>query len=279
MKHTSQSKDLIIAIFDSGVGGLSILETVQERWPAARYVYCSDNAHYPYGLKSDSDVVNFSTEVASKVFTKFKPHILIIACNTISTIALPSIRKILPIPVVGVVPAIKPAAIASKSKVIGLLATPATVKRPYTDQLIADFASDCKVIRIGSSLLVDLAEDKTRGRAPDQKLISREIAQFFAEPLLDTVVLGCTHFSLLKKELQTVSPRSITYIDAAQAIMERVSALLSENNLLHLVNLDKGKPDPNTKKLTAVFTAQHESIGALENYLSSFGLKKPFEFI
>ena len=286
MKNSPKTHELTIAIFDSGVGGFSILESVQKRWPTLKYIYCSDNAHYPYGLKSESDVVTFANQAASKIAAKFKPHIFIVACNTASTIALPSVRKTLDIPVVGVVPAIKPAALSSKTKIIGLLATPATVKRPYTDQLIADFASHCKVLCIGSSKLVDLAEEKTRGQRPDPNIISKEIAPFFSDDVntssekrLDTIVLGCTHFSLLKEELLLASKWPINYFDASQAIVERVTTLLSEHQLLQLIPPSKEPLREDSKNLTVVFTAQQDSIYLLESYLVNFGFKKPFVFI
>ncbi len=274
-------EELKIAVFDSGVGGLSILEGVQNRWPSIHYVYCSDNANYPYGLKSASDVVTFATSVAMALVERYQPHILVIACNTMSTIALPAIREKLLIPVIGVVPAIKPAAQRSESKVIGLLATPATVKRPYTDQLIQDFASDCNVIRVGSSALVDIAEAKTRGLSPQLSVIAKEIAPFFdlahakeSDARLDTIVIGCTHFSLLRDELEQSSAWPVAWLDATTAIVERTSTILSERQLL-----DQIPTLPTEKRLTAVFTKEHSSVKKLSSFLKKFGFHGEFEFL
>jgi glutamate racemase len=154
---------------------------------------------------------------------------MVIACNTASTVALPKIRSQITIPVVGVVPAVKPAAQFSRSRVIGLLATPGTIKRAYTQNLIDEFAADCTVIRIGSSELVEMAEDKLRGRPVNKKKVQDIISPLFEGEdgaRLDTVVLGCTHFPLLKTELESVVPRRVTWMDSGRAIAGRVRFLL-----------------------------------------------------
>jgi glutamate racemase len=131
-----------IGVFDSGVGGLSVLAAIHSALPVHELIYCCDYLNLPYGTKPDDMVINCAKAVTKKFFEAAKPDILVIACNTVSTVALQDIRKMLPIPVVGVVPAIKPAAERSGTKTIGLLATPATIKRAYTADLIRDFAAD-----------------------------------------------------------------------------------------------------------------------------------------
>ena len=129
-------------------------------------------------------------------------------------------------PIVGVIPPIKPGAAASASKVMGLLATPGTVARPYVDELHKEFAGDCRLIRVGSTHLVRLAEEKLQGRHPDPNIIRSEIAPLFWEPELDTVLLGCTHFPHLKEEFLSIAPRSVTWLDTGEAIARRVKGIL-----------------------------------------------------
>ena len=221
--------DPSILVFDSGVGGLSIYQEVQRLVPSALYVYASDNEAFPYGTKREEEVITRVSDVLHRLMSRFAPDVLVVACNTASTVALPKIRSHIPIPVVGVVPAIKPAARVSKSRVIGLLATPGTVRRSYTRNLIDEFAHDCTVVRVGSSELVELAEDKLRGKALDIEGIRRIIAPLFADDYgskLDTVVLGCTHFPLLKTELIAAAPWTVTWVDSGLAIAKRVMSLL-----------------------------------------------------
>ncbi len=227
----------VIGVFDSGVGGLSIFTAVQARVPGARYFYCSDNAHFPYGVRTDEDVTACTLQATSRFIAKCGVDILVVACNTASTIALPHLRAQYQIPVVGVVPAIKPAAQMSRSGTIALLATPATVQRPYTDELIQTFAAGRRVLRLGSSRMVQMAEDKLRGHTVDIAELRAELAPLFAqsppEPQrrLDTVVLGCTHFPLLVPELTAAAPWDVQWIDSSQAIAARVEYLLVEQNL------------------------------------------------
>jgi glutamate racemase len=226
---STQKNDPTILVFDSGVGGLSIYQEVQRLVPFARYVYASDNEAFPYGTKREEEVIARVSDVLHRLISRFAPDVLVVACNTASTVALPKLRSHIPIPLVGVVPAIKPAARVSKSRVIGLLATPGTVQRSYTRNLIDEFAQDCTVVRVGSSELVELAEDKLRGTTLDIERIRGIIAPLFAGEYgskLDTVVLGCTHFPLLKTELTAASPWPVAWVDSGLAIAKRVRFLL-----------------------------------------------------
>lgn len=153
----------------------------------------------------------------------------VIACNTASTIALASVRAALAVPVVGTVPAIKPAAAWSRTRVIGVLGTQATVRQPYVDRLSAEFAPDCTVVRHGSAALVELAEAKLRGEPVDRDAIAAEVAPLFAaDPRIDTVVLACTHFPLLGDELAAACPAGTRFVDGAAGIARRVVALVGE---------------------------------------------------
>ena len=242
---SSLRADQPVLVFDSGVGGLTIFEALRARLPAERYVYACDNAAFPYGPKAADALTDRVHAVLDALCARFQPKLIVVACNTASTVALPRLRSHYPLPIVGVVPAIKPAAQLSRNRIIGLLATPGTVQRPYTDQLIRDFAADCTVIRVGSSALVEQAERKLRGEAVDQPLL-HELLRPFIDGAADTIVLGCTHFPLLRDELQQAAAKPLQWIDSGDAIARRVEQLLNEQQLRHLAS-----PQPPVAALTA----------------------------
>lgn len=217
-----------ILVFDSGVGGLSVLAALRERLPGCNFVFACDNAAFPYGTKPDTELIDRVDRVVGTLVRRLVPDLVVIACNSASTLALPRLRQHLDLPIVGVVPAIKPAAQISATKVIGLLGTPATVRRGYTQQLIADFAAHCRVVALGSSTLVDIAEQALRGKPPDLGELQEILAPLFAVEQLDTLVLACTHFPLLTAELKAVAPRPLHWIDSGDAIARRVASLLPD---------------------------------------------------
>lgn len=200
--------------------------------PDLPLTYACDNAAFPYGLKSDAWLKQRVTRVISSLISEIQPCLLVVACNTASTVALPELRQLCSIPVVGVVPAIKPAALMTRSGHLALLATQGTISRPYTQQLIDEFAADCEVLKIGSNQLVQLAEKHLAGgEVADAQLL--EILQpLLAEPRLDTVVLGCTHFPLLQSQLARVAEAAGAphwqWIDSGAAIARRVLHLLQD---------------------------------------------------
>lgn len=219
----------LIAVFDSGVGGLSILRELIKKMPGHEYVFISDNAAFPYGTKQEAELISRVNLVMTRVIESIDPDIVVIACNTASTLVLPSLRQTYSIPFVGVVPAIKPAARITRSKTIGLLATPATVSRAYTADLISQFASDCEVITQGSSELVLLAEQKLAGEDIDKRQLFPILLPFIETPKCDVLVLACTHFPLLGDEIESVfeaNDHSIILLDSGQAIARRVEELL-----------------------------------------------------
>jgi len=267
--------DPSILVFDSGVGGLSIYQEVQRLVPSALYVYASDNEAFPYGTKREEEVVTRVSDVLLRLMSRFAPDVLVVACNTASTVALPKIRSHIPIPVVGVVPAIKPAARVSKSRVIGLLATPGTVKRAYTRNLIDEFAHDCTVVRVGSSELVELAENKLRGAEPEIERIRHIIAPLFMDDYgskLDTVVLGCTHFPLLKTELIAAASWPVTWVDSGFAIAKRVKFLLKGK----LSNSESEEPYQHDLEnlRQAAFTRNGADVSSLEPALRRMGFSR-----
>lgn len=216
------------------MGGLSVVNELDQLLGHYHLTYLFDNACFPYGELAEDFLRKRVVELLIPLCKRILPDIVVIACNTASTIALPDLRSYLSVPVVGVVPAIKPAAMYSKNHVIGLLATPATVHRPYIQKLIEQFAKETQVLRIGSSKLVKLVERKLSGIP-----ILNEQLQQIMSPWLngqglspDVIVLGCTHFPLIKQQLVSVFPDNVQFIDSGAAIARRVGQLLKTAHLL-----------------------------------------------
>lgn len=219
-----------VLVFDSGVGGLSVFDAIAASGHALELDYAADNAWLPYGLKSDAELQTRVPALLSRLVEQWAPDLVVVACNTASTIALDAVRAALTLPVVGVVPPIKPAAAQTKTGVIGLLATPATVRRAYTDDLITQFAAGKTVIRFGSSALVEAAERALRGERMDPAAITEAINGLFGAPggaEMDVVALACTHFPLLTKDLAAAAPRPALWLDSGEAIARRVAHVLA----------------------------------------------------
>ncbi len=251
-----------VLLFDSGVGGLSVLARVRARRPDLPLVYVADNAGFPYGTKSEAEVGARVPALLGRLVERYRPALVVIACNTASTIALAGVRAALDVPVVGTVPAIKPAAALSRTRVIGVLGTEATVRQPYVDRLAAEFAADCTVVRHGSARLVELAEAKLRGVTAAAGDYRRELDGLLARPdgdRIDTVVLACTHFPLVEDDLAAVAPRPLAFVDGAEGIARRVATLLPTRD---------GAAGPGR----AVFTRADAAVDALAPALHSFGL-------
>lgn len=215
-------------LFDSGVGGLSISAAIRERLPGVAQTYLADDAFRPYGDKSEAALNIRIPSLLAPLCEVVQPDLVVIACNTASTTALPAIRAALDVPVVGVVPAIKPAAAGSKLKRIGVLGTPGTVRRRYVDDLIERYAQGCEVRLQGSVTLVEQAERMLRGEAVDETLIREAIAPLFDGDPIDAVVLACTHFPLLIEALKAQAPYPVAWIDSGEAVARRVESLLSK---------------------------------------------------
>jgi glutamate racemase len=218
-----------VLVFDSGVGGLSVLDAIVASGHALELDYAADNAWLPYGLKSDEQLRARVPALLSRLVDQWAPEAVVVACNTASTIALEPVRAALSVPVVGVVPPVKPAAALTRTGVIGLLATPATVQRAYTSDLITQFAADKRVIRFGSAALVDAAERKLRGEPAGEAAITEAIEGLFGAPggaETDVVALACTHFPLLAAELAAASPRPCVWLDSGEAIARRLAHVL-----------------------------------------------------
>jgi glutamate racemase len=219
-----------LLFFDSGVGGLSVLGPTLNLLPNAPIVYAADSAGFPYGKRSEAEIASRVPALLGRLVERFHPRLAVIACNTASTIALEHVRSALDLPVVGTVPAIKPAAEMSKSRVIGVLGTEATVRQPYVDDLAAKFAADCTIIRHGSPELVELAEAKLAGEDVSVEEVRAATQPMFDMPhgeRIDTVVLACTHFPLLEDELRRAFP-NVSYVDGGPGIARRIAYLTRE---------------------------------------------------
>ncbi|WP_298914373.1 glutamate racemase [uncultured Algimonas sp.] len=234
--RTSDPCDRHVLVFDSGVGGLSVSAAIRARLPDVAQTYLADDAFRPYGDKTEAQLHARIPSLLGTLCARIEPDLVVVACNTASTTALPAIRAALDMPVVGVVPAIKPAAAglctgsAEGAGGIGVLGTPGTVRRAYVDALIDRYASHCAVRLRGSVALVEEAERKLRGQAADPAVIAAEIAPLFRGSPISAVVLACTHFPLLRDELVAAAPYPVDWIDSGDAVARRVDSLLSGMN-------------------------------------------------
>ncbi len=215
-----------ILFFDSGVGGFSVYKEVKQLLPDYQYLYCFDNGGFPYSEKAEEVIIERTLAICQKIDRQYPLDLIVIACNTASTIVLPTLRSHFAIPVVGTVPAIKPAAEISVSKHIGLLATKGTVKRQYVNELINNYAAHCRVEKLGSTVLAEIAEQKLRGASVDLLALNAELKIWRELDDLDTVILGCTHFPLIKEEIQICLPQVKYFVDPGKAIALRVKKLL-----------------------------------------------------
>jgi glutamate racemase len=218
-----------ILIFDSGLGGLTVFREVAKARPDACYLYVADDAFFPYGARGEAELVARVVAIVGELIEAHRPDLIVIACNTASTLALPQLRARYRVPFVGTVPAIKPACAISRSKRVTVLGTEATVSREYTRTLIRDFANGSDVALVGSARLAAFAEDELNGTPVADELIAREIAPCFIDAdgrRTDTVVFACTHYPLLLERLTRLAPWPVTFVDPAPAIARRVAHLL-----------------------------------------------------
>lgn len=225
---SSPPRDAPILFFDSGLGGLTVLGPTRALLPTAPIVYAADYAGLPYGQKSEAELAARVPALLGRLVERYQPRLAVIACNTASTIALTHVRAALDLPIVGTVPAIKPAAELTQSGVIGVLGTEATVRQPYVDDLSVRFAGDKTVLRHGSPGLVTGAEAKLRGEPIDPAVIARALAGLRDQPhgdAMDVIVLACTHFPLLEEELQAAAGPDVRLIDGAAGIARRIAYL------------------------------------------------------
>ena len=253
-----------ILVFDSGLGGLTVFREAAKARPDARFVYAADDAFFPYGRQDEAKLVARVLEVMGQLIAAHGPDLVVVACNTASTLVLPQLREKFRVPFVGTVPAIKPACAASASKLVTVLGTEATVRREYTRALIRDFAQGCAVTLVGSPRLAEFAEAELKGDAVPDSDISAEIAPGFVETAgkrTDTIVLACTHYPLLLQRLEKLALWPVNFIDPAPAIARRVVELLGP--------AAAGASRPPAR---VVFTSGNPPAPALAAALARFGL-------
>ncbi len=240
-----------ILVFDSGLGGLTVHAEIAKLRPDASLTYAADDAGFPYGQWTEADLVGRVVEVLQGLIATTRPDVCVIACNTASTLVLPALRaRFAPLPFVGTVPAIKPAAAQSRSRLISVLATPGTVARDYTRALIDSFAGDCAVTLVGSTRLASLAEAAMSGDPVEDAAIAAEIMPCFVAAggkRTDAIALACTHYPLLRDRFERLAPWPVAWIDPAPAIARRVDSVLRERGFVPGARRD----DP----LAAIFTS------------------------
>ena len=254
-----------ILLFDSGVGGLSVLAVVRRVLPDAPVIYAADNAGLPYGTKTEAQIAARVAGLLGRMTERFHPRLVCIACNTASTIALGMVREVLEVPIVGTVPAIKPAAAMTKTGVIGLLGTEATIRQAYVDRLEEEFAQGKRLLRHAAPELVAAAEAKLRGQAVDPQVYVRAADGLRRQPggdRIDTVVLACTHFPLVAEELGEAFGPGVRFVDGAEGIARRIA------------HLTEGQAFARQAPDLALFTRQDDSLQALAPALGRFGLHR-----
>ena len=253
-----------ILLFDSGLGGLTVFREIAKARPDARYLYLADDAAFPYGGVPEAELVARVLAVIGQAIETYSPDLVVIACNTASTLALAQLRARFTVPFIGTVPAIKPACAQSRSKLVAVLGTQATVSREYTKSLIREFAQGCEVRLVGAAKLATFAEAELHGEAAADAAIVAEIAPCFIEEgarRTDTIVLACTHYPLLLDRLRALAPWPVDWIDPAPAIARRVVELAGP---------------PSAQKPTAaaqiIFTSGNAPSPALKAALQAFGI-------
>ena len=254
-----------ILIFDSGVGGLTVLAELRKLLPEAPVIYAADLAGLPYGEKSEAEIAARVAGLLGRMAERYRPRLITIACNTASTIALGMVREVLEIPIVGTVPAIKPAALQTKTGVIGLLGTSATIRQKYVDDLEAEFAAGKRLLRHACPELVAAAEAKLRGDTPDPAVFRAAAEGLRSQPggeEIDTVVLACTHFPLVEEELRAAFGPDVAFIHGAEGIARRVTHLTRDHGWR------RERPD------FAVVTGSLTGADTLRPVFTSYGLEE-----
>ncbi|SON56188.1 Glutamate racemase [Hartmannibacter diazotrophicus] len=214
-----------VLVFDSGFGGLSVVAEIRKAMPDAALTYLADTAVFPYGHLPEADIVARVAELMTVAVPRFAPQAIVIACNTASTLVLPDLRARFTIPIVGTVPAVKPAAERSRSRMASVLATPGTVKRDYTRQLIETHGQDCRFTLVGSQRLASLVEAEFAGETISDDDFGSEVMSCFVDDgdrRTDTVVLACTHYPLVLDRLKALAPWPVEWIDPAPAIARQI---------------------------------------------------------
>jgi glutamate racemase len=254
-----------ILLFDSGIGGLTVLAELRRLLPQAPVIYTADTAGLPYGEKTEAEIAARVAGLLGRLSERYRPRLVCIACNTASTIALGMVREVLRVPIVGTVPAIKPAAGMTRSGTIGLLGTAATIRQTYVDRLEAEFAAGKRLLRHAAPGLVAAAESKLRGDSVERAAIAAAADGLRRQPggeAIDIVVLACTHFPLLEEELGDVFGPGVRFVHGAGGIARRIASLTN------------GQPFARAVPDLALVTGSLEDCSLLNPALAAHGLKR-----
>lgn len=258
-----------ILMFDSGVGGLTVLAEVRKALPDAPVIYAADMAGLPYGEKSEAEIAARVAGLLGRMAERWQPRLVCIACNTASTIALGMVRDVLEVPIVGTVPAIKPAAAHTRTGTFAVLGTAATVRQPYVDALEAEFAGGKRMLRFGAPQLVMLAERKLRGGTVSVAEAREAIAGLLEQPgadEIDVLVHACTHFPLLDDELRAAVGREVTFVHGAEGIARRIAYLTQGQDFA------RSEPD------RAVTTGDLADFERLRETFAAYGIERLDKF-
>lgn len=261
--------DRPVLMFDSGIGGLTVLREARVLMPGRRFIYVADDVGFPYGNWEEGALREHLVALFATLLAEYRPAITIIACNTASTLALADLRLAFPrMAFVGTVPAIKPAAERTRSGLVSVLATRGTVRRQYTRDLIEKWAGRCHVRLVGSDRLAPLAETYMRDGFVDEEAVRNEIAPCFVEVdgrRTDIVVLACTHYPFLANRMRKTAPWPVDWIDPAEAIARQAMSLLGQDTdmthgpqqagaeLPDIASFTSGKPDFLSRRLMQGF--------------------------
>ena len=252
-----------IGIFDSGVGGISVLNALREVLPHEDVVYVADQAYAPYGKRTKAEIID-RADAVSKWLISQQCKLIVVACNTATTNAISHLRKTYTVPFVGIEPAIKPAALGSKTGVVGVLATEGTLSSELFQSTTQDHAKDIKVITQVGHGLVELVEAGKANSLEAEKQLRQDLAPMLAHQI-DQLVLGCTHYPFLRQTLSRILPENVTIVDCGNAIARQTKRLMEQHQILHL---DGGKityystavPNENLWRLFGIDAVKHIQI-------------------
>lgn len=280
LDHENSPDKAPILVFDSGIGGLTVLRELRVWLPDRHFIYVADDAGFPYGDWEEEALCDRIIKLFDRLLAEYQPAIVVIACNTASTLVLDDLRAAFPfMQFVGTVPAIKPAAERTRSGLVSVLATPGTVRRAYTHDLIQSFATQCQVKLVGANLLAMLAEAHIRGEHIDEAQVLTQIEPCFVEAdgrRTDIVVLACTHYPFLANVFRKLAPWPVDWLDPAEAIARRTISLLQANegqaDMVGQTDMIEQPENSHHPHDLAEFTS-HKPDFAIRRLLQGFGLQ------
>ncbi|MCI1242475.1 MAG: aspartate/glutamate racemase family protein [Acetobacter fabarum] len=258
-----------VLAFDSGIGGLGIVRAIRAHAPSVKVDYLADTAVFPYGEQDDAVLTQRIISLLSHAVERLRPQAVVIACNTASTLALDALRTTCPsLPFIGCVPPIRWAARQTETGVIGLLATRATIRRPYLSRLHTLYAPECTLIAHAAPHLASYAEQVFRGRSVPDDLVYKDIEGLLSHPdsaRLDAVGLGCTHYTFMLDQLRRIAPPGMVWLDPADAVARQTCTVLQALPPM---------PGLGTQPEQAWFTAMPTDADALRVHLPAFGFNQ-----